>query len=64
MSEDRDEAADATPSALETDRELVGIVAVADNGVIGRDGDMPWHIPDDSNTSRRRRWTTPSSWVE
>ncbi|ELY89235.1 dihydrofolate reductase [Natrinema altunense] len=47
MSEDRDEAADATPSALETDRELVGIVAVADNGVIGRDGDMPWHIPDD-----------------
>ncbi|SFS56589.1 dihydrofolate reductase [Halostagnicola kamekurae] len=33
--------------ALETDRELVGIVAVADNGVIGRDGDMPWHIPAD-----------------
>ncbi|WP_436343492.1 dihydrofolate reductase [Natronorubrum sp. FCH18a] len=32
---------------LETDRELVGIVAVAENGVIGKDGDMPWHIPDD-----------------
>ena len=32
---------------LETDRELVGIVAVADNGVIGKDGDMPWHIPAD-----------------
>ncbi|NUC72223.1 dihydrofolate reductase [Haloterrigena sp. SYSU A558-1] len=31
----------------ETDRELVGIVAVADNGVIGKDGDMPWHIPAD-----------------
>ncbi|ELY38449.1 dihydrofolate reductase [Natronorubrum tibetense] len=33
--------------ALETDRELVGIVAVAENGVIGKDGDMPWHIPAD-----------------
>ncbi|APX95915.1 dihydrofolate reductase [Natronorubrum daqingense] len=32
---------------LETDRELVGIVAVAENGVIGKDGDMPWHIPED-----------------
>ncbi|ADB60566.1 Dihydrofolate reductase [Haloterrigena turkmenica DSM 5511] len=32
---------------VETDRELVGIVAVADNGVIGKDGDMPWHIPAD-----------------
>ncbi len=27
--------------------ELAAIVAVADNGVIGRDGEMPWHIPDD-----------------
>ncbi|WP_339103799.1 dihydrofolate reductase [Haloterrigena salinisoli] len=36
---------DASPP--ETDRELVGIVAVADNGVIGKDGDMPWHIPAD-----------------
>ena len=33
--------------ALETDRELVAIVAVADNGIIGSDGDMPWHIPAD-----------------
>ncbi|WP_254768116.1 dihydrofolate reductase [Salinilacihabitans rarus] len=31
----------------ETDLELVGIVAVADNGVIGRDGEMPWHLPAD-----------------
>ena len=31
----------------ESDRELVGIVAVAENGVIGSDGDMPWHIPAD-----------------
>lgn len=46
MSEDRDAPA-AVPPALESDRELVAIVAVADNGVIGRDGDMPWHIPAD-----------------
>ncbi|MFC6717466.1 dihydrofolate reductase [Natrialbaceae archaeon GCM10025810] len=32
---------------LETDRELVAIVAVAENGVIGRDGEMPWHLPED-----------------
>ena len=36
-----------TALAPDTDRELVGIVAVADNGVIGKDGDMPWHIPED-----------------
>ncbi|SIR88716.1 dihydrofolate reductase [Natronorubrum thiooxidans] len=38
MSDERD---------LEPDCELVGIVAVADNDVIGKDGDMPWHIPAD-----------------
>ena len=27
--------------------ELVGIVAVAENGVIGRDGSIPWHEPAD-----------------
>lgn len=32
---------------LASDLELVGIVAVADNGVIGRDGEMPWHLPAD-----------------
>ncbi|NKE37059.1 dihydrofolate reductase [Natronococcus sp. JC468] len=36
-----------TAPELETDRELVGIVAVADNSVIGRDGEMPWHLPED-----------------
>jgi len=23
------------------------IAAVADNGTIGRDSDLPWHLPDD-----------------
>ena len=32
---------------LESDRELVAIVAVAENGVIGKDGDMPWDVPED-----------------
>lgn len=27
--------------------ELVIIAAVADNGVIGRDGTLPWHLPED-----------------
>ncbi|KAB1188239.1 MULTISPECIES: dihydrofolate reductase [Haloferax] len=26
---------------------FVLVAAVADNGVIGRDGDMPWHLPED-----------------
>lgn len=29
------------------------IVAAAENGVIGRDGDMPWHIPSDFKMFRR-----------
>ncbi|MFC7215631.1 dihydrofolate reductase [Saliphagus sp. GCM10025334] len=41
-------------SALETDLELVGIVAVAENGIIGRDGEMPWHVPEDLAHFKRR----------
>ncbi len=29
------------------DLRLVIVVAAADNGVIGRDGQLPWHLPDD-----------------
>ena len=26
---------------------ISAIVAVSDNGIIGRDNDLPWHLPDD-----------------
>ncbi len=29
------------------DQAVVLVAAVADNGVIGADGDMPWHHPED-----------------
>ncbi|AGB16066.1 dihydrofolate reductase [Halovivax ruber XH-70] len=38
---------DPAETAIETALELVAIVAVAENGVIGVDGEMPWHIPED-----------------
>ncbi len=33
--------------------EIVLVVAVADNGVIGRDGTMPWHLPADLKHFKR-----------
>jgi dihydrofolate reductase len=37
-----------TTSAGGTTRpRIVLVAAVADNGVIGRDGDIPWHLPED-----------------
>ena len=33
--------------------EIVLVVAVADNGVIGRDGAMPWHLPADLKHFKR-----------
>jgi len=29
------------------------VVAVAQNGVIGRDGELPWHLPDDLKAFKR-----------
>ncbi|MEZ3115222.1 dihydrofolate reductase [Halobaculum sp. MBLA0147] len=40
----RDEGTESLPRP---DAEVVAIVAVAANGVIGRDGEMPWHLPED-----------------
>ena len=35
------------PPATTDDPEIVLIAAVAENGVIGVDGEMPWHLPED-----------------
>ncbi len=39
--------------------EIVLLVAVADNGVIGRDGSMPWHLPADLAHFKRVTWGHP-----
>lgn len=35
------------------EREIIAVVARADNGVIGRDGGLPWHIPADLQHFKR-----------
>jgi dihydrofolate reductase len=35
------------------------IVAAADNGVIGRDNALPWHLPDDLKRFKRLTWGKP-----
>jgi len=47
MGGDRDAEADAAVDRDERDFDLALIAAVAANGVIGRDGEMPWHHPED-----------------
>jgi dihydrofolate reductase len=47
MTGNESESERADRSELETDLELAAIVAVAENGIIGRDGEMPWHLPED-----------------
>ncbi len=39
--------------------DLTAIVAVAENGVIGRDGEMPWHIPEDLEHFREKTMGHP-----
>jgi len=34
--------------------ELISVAAVAENGVIGREGELPWHLPGDSEQYRTR----------
>jgi dihydrofolate reductase len=36
--------------------ELILVAAVADNGVIGRGGAMPWRLPEDLKRFRRLTW--------
>lgn len=40
-------------------RPLELVVAVAENGVIGRDGGLPWHLPSDLKRFRALTWGKP-----
>jgi dihydrofolate reductase len=42
-----------TDTAIDRSVEFVLVAAVADNGVIGRDGGMPWHLPEDLRRFKR-----------
>ncbi len=42
-----------------TDAEIVIVVARADNGVIGRDGTLPWHVPADLKRFKQITTGTP-----
>ena len=52
---DADAAADSNADT-DADIDFVLVAAVAENGVIGRDGGMPWHLPED--LERFKRTTT------
>lgn len=38
---------------------LALVVAVGENGVIGRDGDLPWHLPSDLKRFKELTWGKP-----
>ncbi len=40
-------------------REIVLVVARAENGVIGKDGGLPWHLPDDLKRFKALTMGTP-----
>lgn len=40
-------------------RPLALVVAVGENGVIGREGDLPWHLPSDLKRFRDLTWGKP-----
>ena len=40
-------------------QEIVLVVASAENGVIGRDGGLPWHLPDDLRRFKALTMNTP-----
>jgi dihydrofolate reductase len=39
---------------------LISVAAVADNGVIGRDDEVPWHLPEDKKQYRERVADSPT----
>ena len=47
-------AREPTDEDVSTSLELVAVAAVAENGVIGADGEMPWHLPEDLARFKRR----------
>ncbi|RDZ63153.1 dihydrofolate reductase [Haloferax sp. Atlit-12N] len=48
-----DESAESAAATTESAVRFVLVAAVADNRVIGRDGDMPWHLPEDLKHFKR-----------
>ena len=40
-------------------RPLALVVAVGENGIIGREGDLPWHLPSDLKRFRDVTWGKP-----
>ena len=55
-----DTAADGDADAADSDDPPIALIAaVADNGVIGDDGEMPWHLPADLDHFKSRTMGNP-----